>query len=474
MSDFSALNTALSGLTAHQKALQVAGHNVANAATPGYSRQRADLSSIGGGVIPAVWSKSDGIGRGVQITGLVRIRDEFLEARMLRETATGSQLRSLGAVMDRIELIFPEPSDVGLAHQLAELWGSFDDVANQPGSISTRIALLERAATVAHELNRASTELANLHTSILGQAEVLVSEVNATAARVAELNGAIRNATNAGLSPHDLADQRDQLIERLGNLVGVTTRHTEDGAVNVFLGGTTLVRGDRAESLTLRVDDQPGANGLKDARIVWTKDGYPGQVESGQVAGLLAGANNAIPRYVADLDKVAVALATQVNEIHSSGFDLDGNAGAPFYASVDGGPITAASIRLGAQLRRQPRAGRCVRGPRKQARRRRRPAPRRHWRCPEPARPGLQRTHRRTRGRDPGPAASPGDPERGDPPGGRRPRGRAGREHRRGDGGHGPGPACLCRVGPPHDRRRRDAPDPDHAHRRGRQVRGEP
>ncbi len=344
MSNFAALNTALSGLLTHQRALQTAGHNVSNAATPGYSRQRVDLKSIGGGVVPAVWSKPDSVGRGVEVSGLVRIRDEFLETRMLRETASGSSLASQASVMQRIELVFPEPSDVGLAHQLAELWGAFDDVANQPGSISTRIALLERATTVANELNRASAEMANLHTSISDQAVVLTAEVNSTAARVAELNGAIRNATNAGLSPHDLADQRDRMIERLADLVGATTRPGEDGTVSVFIGGTTMVRGDRAEAISLHIAEDAGPNGLKAIEVQWSKDGYPAQVTSGEIAGLLQGANTTIPDYLARLDAVAVRLADQVNGIHQSGFDLDGVAGEEFFISATA--MTAAAIRV--------------------------------------------------------------------------------------------------------------------------------
>lgn len=346
MSDFAALQTALSGLNAHQRALQTAGHNAANASTPGFSRQRVDLKSVGGGVVPALWSTSNGIGNGVHAGSLIRIRDEFLEARMLREVGTGAQLQSLGSVMNRVEMIFPEPSDVGLAHQLAELWGAFDDVANQPGSISTRIALLERAATVADELNRASAELGNLHTSITGQADILVSEVNATAARVAELNKAVRNATTAGLSPHDMADERDRLIERLGELVGVTTQPGEHGVMNVYLGGTALVRADRAETLELHVADSPGSLGLHEVSVRWEKDGYPTQVKTGEIAGLVDGANRAIPKYLANLDAVAVRLAQELNAVHEAGFDLDGNAGEPFYVNPGGGPITASTIRL--------------------------------------------------------------------------------------------------------------------------------
>ena len=72
-------------LIAHQRALQTAGHNASNVNTAGFSRQRVDLASAGAGVIPAVWSRTDGVGNGVKVTGTVRIRDEFLEARALRE-----------------------------------------------------------------------------------------------------------------------------------------------------------------------------------------------------------------------------------------------------------------------------------------------------------------------------------------------------------------------------------------------------
>ena len=353
MSDFSSLHTALSGLTAHQRALQTIGHNVANAATPGYSRQRVDLMSQGAGVVPAAWSRSEGVGNGVKVAGIVRIRDEFLEARALREAGTGSHLSSLGGVMDRIEMVFPEPSDVGLAHQMAELWAAFDDVANQPGGNAARIALLERASTVANELNRASSELTNLHGSSVGQADALIKEVNATAARVADLNQAIRNASSAGLHPHDLADQRDQLIERLSSLVGATTQPGEHGTTNVYLGGTALVRGDRAEALLLDTSGPLPAPhdtlDLTNTQVRWAKDNYPATVTAGEVSGLLEGANRAIPRYLAQLDVVATSLVDQVNDLHVQGFGLDGTNGRLFFDGTD-----AATIRLHADVAGQP------------------------------------------------------------------------------------------------------------------------
>ena len=346
MSDFAALQTALSGLIAHQRALQTAGHNASNVNTRGYSRQRVALASAGAGVVPAVWSRTDGIGNGVKVTGTVRIRDEFLEARALREAGKANQLHSLETVAGRIEMIFPEPSDVGLAHQLSELWGAFDDLANQPGASAPRIALLERARTVAAELNRGATELVNLHRSTVSQADTLVQEVNAISARVAGLNGAIRNATAADLDPHDLADQRDLLIERLGELAGVTTRQGELGTVDVFVGGSSLIRGDRFEELRLvETGDLPPPHDtqpIKANQIQWAKDGYPANVEGGEISGLLSASNDMVPRYLAELDAVAVRLADRVNTQHQAGFDLDGNPGGLFF--TDASTTTALTI----------------------------------------------------------------------------------------------------------------------------------
>lgn len=364
MSDFAALNTALTGLLAHRRAMEVIGHNVTNAATEGYSRRRADLQSAGAGVVPGVFSRYDRPGGGVEVAGIVRIRDEFLEARMLREHGMGEMLTAQSEILDRIEMSFPEPSETGIARQLAEMWAAWDDVANQPGSLSTRVALIERSVTVAQELNRAASELDIAHSNSVSRVDALVAEVNATAARVAELNDKIQDATAAGLHPHDLSDQRDQLIERLAELAGVTTRQGELGSMDVFLGGSALVRGDRSETLEVQQGggvDPPSltANGLfQTTGIVWSKDGYDTTVAGGEIAGLLHGLNTTIPHYLEQLDGVARKLAEQVNTLHTSGFDLDGAAGVDFFTDNAGSAvlsdISARNIRVSDQLTGHP------------------------------------------------------------------------------------------------------------------------
>ena len=114
MSNISALQSALSGLLAQRHRLDTIGHNIANVGTEGYSRQRVDLASGGNGPIPALFSDGLVSGDGVDVAGISRFRDEFLEVRSLDERSASSQLALQSRYFERIELVHTEPSDDGL------------------------------------------------------------------------------------------------------------------------------------------------------------------------------------------------------------------------------------------------------------------------------------------------------------------------------------------------------------------------
>lgn len=343
MSDFAALNTALSALLAHRRASEVIGQNIANVNTPGYSRQRVELSSQAGGAVPAVFSKSDGVGDGVKIDAILRIRDAFLEQRSLVEQGASSSLTRQAEVLRRIEQTLPEPSGTGLAAQLAEFWAAWDDVGNRPDGMGARAQLLERATTLVEGLRRAAVDLTGLRDSATSQVAAIVAEANGHAARIAELNDAIRRAVAADLPANDLLDQRDELIQKLSKLVGVTVREREFGMVDVMFNGTAMVWGSRSEALALRTDlPAPAGSGSEavgwgQIGLVWQKDGYPVMLTGGEVHGLVQSVNDTLPRYLDQLNETARTLANQVNAIHVGGYDLDGNAGTDFF-EYSGGP----------------------------------------------------------------------------------------------------------------------------------------
>jgi len=132
VSTFSGLSVGLSSLYAQRAGLELAGHNVANANTEGYSRQRVGMAADGGPITPAIHSTWDGSGNGVTVTGFERMRDVFLESRALQERGVKSQLATGQLVLARVEGIVAEPSDVGIQSQLADFWAGWDDIANKP------------------------------------------------------------------------------------------------------------------------------------------------------------------------------------------------------------------------------------------------------------------------------------------------------------------------------------------------------
>jgi flagellar hook-associated protein 1 FlgK len=356
VSDFAAIQTALSGLLAHRRALEVIGHNVANAATEGYSRRRVDFTAAAGGTVPALFAKPRGVGNGVDISGITRVRDALLEARVRAEVATRARLDAEVDVYDRIEMALPEPSDTGLAVQLGDYWAAWHDVANQPQELASRAALLEQAKTLTSAINRAGVQLENARSDVLAQLDATVADANALAGRIADLNGGIRSAVAAGLQPDDLMDQRDVLVEQLAGLVGGTARESDDGMVDVFVGGSAYVRGDRA--LALEVVDGPDATepdvGPPFLRVHLEWTGADGEVpiESGNVGGALSGLNSVLPRYLAQLDDVAGALVTSVNDLHRDGYALDGaTTGVDFF---DPSGTTARTIRLSSAVDGHP------------------------------------------------------------------------------------------------------------------------
>ncbi len=340
MSSFSGLNIGLTSLYAQRRGLELTGHNIANANTEGYSRQRLRLEADGGPLLGAVHSVWNGAGNGVEVADVQRLRDVFLESRALQERGTDASLRGNRVLLSRVESILSEPGDSGLQSQLADFWQGWDDVAINPDDLAARSQLLERTKTLATGLNQASAQLGLQWEATYEQLGATVDEVNAIAASVADFNRAIATATKGGLSPNDLTDQRDLLVQRLGELTGVSVRPAESGAVDVFLGGTALVRGGTFERLKVQGADQL-AMPAGTVTIGWERDGYVAPV-GGSVGGMLHGLNDVMPRYRNGLDDIAASLRDKVNAQHAKGFDQDGVAGTAVFTGDSAATIALA------------------------------------------------------------------------------------------------------------------------------------
>ncbi len=341
MSTFSGLNIGLSSLYASRRALELTGQNISNVTTEGYSRQRVDLQSVGGPIKPALHAKYDGAGNGVMVAGVDRLRDMFLEARSLTERGTAAGLAGDRVLLGRVEAVLSEPGDAGIQKQLADFWDGWDDVANKPDSLAARSQLIERAQTLANGLNSAVDKLDAQYDATHQQLTATVLDINAVAVGVADFNRAIQSATRAGMSPNDLLDKRDVLVQRLGELAGVTVRQGEAGSVDVLLGGTALVSGTTTAALKVQGDGgtPPGSDAVA---VGWadpadpTADG-PEAVTGGAAGSMLKGLNDVLPRYRGELTTIADTVRTQVDTVHNAtAFDQKGAPGEDFFVVTDG------------------------------------------------------------------------------------------------------------------------------------------
>ncbi|MCW2724960.1 MAG: flgK [Frankiales bacterium] len=339
MSGFSSLNMGTRALFAAQRALDTTGQNISNVNTEGYSRQRVQQTAAGASSTPAMFSRSDGAGDGVDVRSIQRIRDDFLETRAQSEHAAQSSLATSQQIFADIETTFGEPSSSGLQSQMSSFWGSWHDVANDPGSLAPRSQLLERANALAGSFNGLTGRLSQQWSDVREQLSAAVTDVNAMATNVAQLNRSIRSALVSGAPANDLSDQRDLLVLKLGSAIGATATPGEDGIVNLAINGTPLVSGDQARALQVGGPlTYPGS--AKAASISWAEDGYPVSPSGGTTQAMLAAVNTTIPAYLSSLAGIASSMATAVNSQQAQGYTLKATPPTPPATAVpDGQPM---------------------------------------------------------------------------------------------------------------------------------------
>jgi flagellar hook-associated protein 1 FlgK len=328
MSLISFLSIARSALLAHQRAMDVTAHNVANAQTPGYSRQRSNL--VAADPLRGV----DGmIGRGVTDAGLTRARDRFLDAVYRRQSGSLSQSGTTFSFLSRIESSLSEPSDTSITAALDGLFNSFSDLANDPPNPVQRGLVRDAATRLVDQLHRVASDLDQASRDATDQLHTEVDEVNRLTRQIGELNAAILAGGGSTHSAPDLEDRRDQLLDQLSARMSIRVLERPDGTMSVLAGGVLLVEGKNSQDLSI------GAAGS----TTLTLPIRPRAGRRGSVGSLIDLVNTRLPGIRSNLDMMAKSLVAEVNAIHQTGFTLTGATGRNFF---DPAAITAGSIRL--------------------------------------------------------------------------------------------------------------------------------
>ncbi|HMO09925.1 MAG TPA: flagellar hook-associated protein FlgK [Actinotalea sp.] len=355
MSTFSGLSTALSSLIAQRQALEVTGHNVSNANTAGYTRQRANLEAVQGAGAPSLFSTGVMPGGGVRTTGITRMGDLFLDTRLRTETSAAAFEQTRAGALARLEGTINEPSDKGFAAALQTYWADWQDVANSPNDTAARKVLIGDAGALVSQVRDGYRAVQTQWSQTRLTVDALVSDVNTTATSIAGLNQQIRAMGVDGGNANELIDKRSALITQLSGLVGATARERADGTMDVMIAGNPLVSGDRAQAI--RVDGSATMAGglgqapaaLDQVRLSWSANGTALVPEGGSIAAHLAdlAPGGALDRMVTTWNQVATSLATTVNALHATGQTLQDppTTGVDFFA-IDAGVPAALGLRV--------------------------------------------------------------------------------------------------------------------------------
>lgn len=323
------LSIGQSALTAAQVGISVTGHNIANAATPGYNRQvvvqgSALAQDFGAGFL----------GQGTQIETVRRVYNDFLGVQVQSAQASKSGLETYYAQMRQIDNLLADP-DAGLSPVMQDFFASLHEVSADPSSIPARQAVLSTAEALAGRFQGMGARLREIEQGVNSQITTSVTLINSYGEQIAQLNDAIGRAQRStGQPPNDLLDQRDQLVLDLNKEIKATVVKQDDGAYNIFIGnGQPLVMGNKASQLVATsapTNPEKIEIGYKtqSGGIVPVGDaGFSG----GRLGGLLEFRSKSLEPAQNALGRIGITLASEFNTQHAAGVDRNGTAGAAFF-----------------------------------------------------------------------------------------------------------------------------------------------
>ena len=236
---FDTFTVAKRGLNVQQGAINTTAHNIANANTVGYSRQRAVIETTRpfGGTAKFDSCGPGQIGTGAQITSIMRIRDSFIDYQVRNETSKLGNYQVTSEFLSQIEDIFAEPSDSGIQTLFSEFYSAFQELAKTPDKTSARTVALQKASALADTLNHTYTQLEKKMTDAQELLQQNVTDINSMLDQINDLNQQISQVCAVGQTPNDLMDKRDNLLDSLSSMFGITIEKDARETINLKVEG---------------------------------------------------------------------------------------------------------------------------------------------------------------------------------------------------------------------------------------------
>jgi len=313
MSLTSALSIGRSGLAANQAALEVAGNNLANVATPGYTRQSAVLRAA----TPIEVQPGRFLGTGVRLQSIIRNIDAALENRLNTATADQSAADERHDLLSQIESIHNDLSETGLSSRLSEFFNAWSELANNPADASLKTMVAQQGTALAGFLQSINGDLIDTRNQLDERIRSQVQSADSLLQQIADLNGRIATAEGGQGGANALRDERDQLIRELSQIVNVSTVNQDSGAADVFLAGTPLVIGATNRGLDVEFTSDDAQDFEVKLRVA--EDGTFLNARSGAVGELIDARDRDMVAAIDTVNQFVGSLIFQVNRVHSQG-----------------------------------------------------------------------------------------------------------------------------------------------------------
>lgn len=333
MTIFGSFEIGRKALRAQHLGMAVSGQNVANANSPGYSRQRADLAAVAPLAVPGAQFAP---GQGVVVNEIVRVRSEFYHSQMMSTASHQEYWQTRRDSYHLAEVIFMEPEEFGLNQYLSDFFDQWQQLASSPENMAMRAGLREMAVSMTDTVRVLYLRLEDLKTNLQSELNLRAGELNRLAGVAADLNSKIGFISAMGQSTNELLDQLDLALEDLSHLADLRVYRQANGTVDLWAGGELIVQGEQSFPLRTEADPLTGQLQLLSAQ------GNPLALQSGRLRGLLAGINSDLPELQQNLDRLVTTLVEAVNGLHRQGYTLDGEVGGDFFNPIAAGGAPAA------------------------------------------------------------------------------------------------------------------------------------
>lgn len=330
---FAGIEIGKRSLMAHSTQIQTAGHNISNADTEGYSRQRVIVKSfepiyrpdLERAMVPGQ------IGQGCDVESINRIKDELLESRIVEQKNVESYWETRDKYYSMIESVYNEPNDVSVRTNMDKFWQGWQELSTYPESDAARLAVVVRGQTLTNSIQQQYKSLRGIGDQINGDIEAVIKQVNDLSRQIASVNGEIVRSKGLGDNPNDLMDRRDLLVEKLSSLINVTVTQKDPDEFMVHTDGQIIVQGSLARQI--ETVGQLDNNGY--GKLMWSDTKLDAEFHGGTLGALVELRDKDIRTEIQSLNTMALNFADLVNDVHRNAIGKNNTTGLDFFVQHD-------------------------------------------------------------------------------------------------------------------------------------------